>query len=194
LTLAPLILELLDEARVLPQSRCLTLLFLLLRKPAKQPQNPRRAHTLRDVYFAESQILKALPKLAKKANSPDLKKAFETHLMQTQDQVTRLDKIFKMLGKAPKGVPCEAIKGILKEGDEVVGDFDGSSALDAGMIAAAQAVEHYEMARYGALRTWAEELGMDAAADLLEETLLEERGADQLLTKLAETKINLKAA
>lgn len=151
-------------------------------------------HTLMDVYYAENQILKALPKLAKKAQSPDLKKAFETHLTQTQGQVKRLDQIFKMLGKTAKGVECEAIKGILKEGDEVVEEFSGSTALDAGMIAAAQAVEHYEMARYGALRTWADELGMAEAADLLEETLLEERGADQLLTKLAEAKINLKAA
>lgn len=151
-------------------------------------------HTLMDVYYAENQILKALPKLAKKAKSPDLKKAFETHLTQTQGQVKRLDQIFKMLGKPARGVECEAIKGILKEGDEVVEEFGDSTALDAGMIAAAQAVEHYEMARYGALRTWAEELDMNEAADLLEETLLEERGTDQLLTKLAEAKINLKAA
>ena len=151
-------------------------------------------HTLMDVYYAENQILKALPKLAKKAQSPDLKKAFETHLTQTQGQVKRLDQVFKMLGKPAKGVECEAIKGILKEGDEVVEEFSGSTALDAGMIAAAQAVEHYEIARYGALRTWADELGMAEAADLLEQTLLEERGTDQLLTKLAEAKINLKAA
>lgn len=151
-------------------------------------------HTLMDIYYAEQQIIKTLPKLAKKAKSPDLKKAFETHLTQTMGQVERLDQIFKLLGKPAKGVPCEAIKGILKEGDEVVEEFGDSTALDAGMIAAAQTVEHYEMARYGALRTWAEELGMKEAADLLEETLLEERGADQLLSKLAEAKINLKAA
>lgn len=151
-------------------------------------------HTLMDVYFAEHEIVKTLPKLAKKAKSPELKKAFETHLTQTQGQIKRLDKIFKMLGKPAKGVPCEAIKGILKEGDEVIEEFDGSAALDAGMIAAAQAVEHYEMARYGALRTWAEELEMSDAAALLEETLLEERATDQLLTKVAETKVNLKAA
>jgi ferritin-like metal-binding protein YciE len=151
-------------------------------------------HTLLDTYYAENQILKALPKLAGKARSPELKKAFETHLTQTKEHVTRLDKIFKSLGKSPKGVECEAIKGILKEGDEVVEEFGGSAALEAGMIAAAQAVEHYEMARYGALRTWAEELDMGEAAALLAETLVEERQTDQLLTKLAETKINLQAA
>ena len=106
----------------------------------------------------------------------------------------RLDQIFQLLAKPPKAVKCEAIAGILKEGEEVVEEFGDSTALDAGMIAAAQTVEHYEMARYGALRTWAEELGMKDAAKLLEQTLLEERSTDQLLTKLAEAKVNLKAA
>ena len=150
--------------------------------------------TLKDIYYAENQILKALPKLAQKAKSPDLKKAFESHLTQTEGHVKRLDQIFQLLAKPPKGVKCEAITGILKEGDEVVEEFGDSTALDAGIIAAAQAVEHYEMARYGALRTWAEELGMREAAKLLEQTLLEERTADQLLSKLAESKANLKAA
>jgi ferritin-like metal-binding protein YciE len=151
-------------------------------------------HTLMDVYYAENQILKALPRLAKKAKSPELRKAFETHLTQTEAQLKRLEKIFQLLGKPAKSVKCEAITGILKEGDEVVEEFGDSTALDAGMIAAAQTVEHYEMARYGALRTWAEELKMSEAAILLEQTLLEERATDQLLSKLAETKINLKAA
>jgi ferritin-like metal-binding protein YciE len=151
-------------------------------------------HTLMDVYYAENHILKALPKMAQKAKSPELKKAFETHLTQTEGHVKRLDQIFQLLSKPPKAVKCEAITGILKEGDEVVEEFGDSTALDAGMIAAAQAVEHYEMARYGALRTWAEELGMKDAAKLLEQTLLEERSTDQLLTKLAEGKANLKAA
>jgi ferritin-like metal-binding protein YciE len=151
-------------------------------------------HTLMDIYYAENQILKALPKLAQKAKSPELKKAFQTHLTQTEGQVRRLDQIFQLLGKPPKGEKCEAITGILKEGDEVVEDFGDSTALDAGIIAAAQTVEHYEMARYGALRTWAEELGMKEAANLLEQTLLEERSTDQLLSKLAQAKINLKAA
>jgi ferritin-like metal-binding protein YciE len=151
-------------------------------------------NTLMDIYYAENQILKALPKMAQKAKSPELKKAFQTHLTQTEGQVKRLDQIFQILGEPPKAVKCEAITGILKECDEVVENFGDSTALDAGMIAAAQTVEHYEMARYGALRTWAEELGMKDAAKLLEETLLEERGTDQLLTKLAEAKVNLKAA
>lgn len=151
-------------------------------------------HTLMDVYYAENQIVKTLPKLAKKAKAPELKKAFEAHLAQTETHVKRLEQIFKLLGKPPKAVKCEAITGILKEGDEVVEEFGDSTALDAGMIAAAQAVEHYEMARYGALRTWAEELGMGEAAKLLETTLLEERSTDQALTKLAEAKVNLKAA
>ena len=132
--------------------------------------------------------------MAQKAKSPELKKAFEIHLTQTEGHVKRLEQIFVLLAKPPKGTKCEAITGILKEGDEVVEVFGDSAALDAGMIAAAQAVEHYEMARYGALRTWAEELGMKEAAKLLEQTLLEERGADQLLTKLAQAKVNLKAA
>ena len=151
-------------------------------------------HTLMDIYYAENQILKALPKRAEKAKSPDLKKAFEAHLTQTEGHVKRLDRVFQLLAKPSKGVKCEAITGILKEGDEVVEDFADSAALDAAMIAAAQTVEHYEMARYGALRTWAEELGMEEAARLLEQTLLEERATDQLLTKLAEGKVNLKAA
>ena len=151
-------------------------------------------HTLMDVYYAENQIVKTLPKLAKKAKAPELKKAFEAHLAQTETHVKRLEQIFKLLGKPPKAVKCEAITGILKEGDEVVEEFGDSTALDAGMIAAAQAVEHYEMARYGALRIWAEELGMGEAAKLLETTLLEERSTDQALTKLAEAKVNLKAA
>lgn len=151
-------------------------------------------YTLMDIYYAENQILKALPKLAQKAKSPELKKAFESHLSQTEGHVKRLDQVFQLLAKPPKGVKCEAIAGILKEGDEVVEDFGESTALDAGMIAAAQTVEHYEMARYGALRTWAEELGMKDAAKLLEQTLLEERSTDQLLTKLAEGKANLRAA
>jgi ferritin-like metal-binding protein YciE len=150
--------------------------------------------TLMDVYYAENQILKALPKLAQKAKSPELKKAFETHLAQTEGHVKRLDQIFQLLAKAPKGVKSEAITGILKESDEVVEEFGESTALDAGMIAAAQTVEHYEIARYGALRAWAEELGMKEAAKLLEQTLLEERTTDQLLTKLAQAKVNLKAA
>ena len=143
-------------------------------------------HTLKDVYFAENAILKALPKMAKAAKSAKLRAAFETHLKQTEGQIKRLDKVFKSLDLKAEAVPCEAIKGILKEGDEVAEEFSGGVALDAGLIAAAQAVEHYEMARYGALRTWASELGMKEAAGLLQDTLNEEGETDKLLTKLAE--------
>ena len=150
-------------------------------------------HTLKDVYFAESAITKALPKMAKAATSKPLQQAFEKHLKQTEVQIARLDKVFKIIDQKATGVPCEAIKGILKEGDEVGDEFKGSKALDAGLIAAAQAVEHYEMARYGALRTWAEELGLNDAAALLQETLAEEELTDKALTKLAETKVNVAA-
>ena len=151
-------------------------------------------HTLKDVYFAESAITKALPKMAKAATSKPLQQAFEKHLKQTEVQIARLDKVFKIIDQKATGVPCEAIKGILKEGDEVGDEFKGSKALDAGLIAAAQAVEHYEMARYGALRTWAEELGLNDAAALLQETLAEEELTDKALTKLAQTKVNVAAS
>jgi ferritin-like metal-binding protein YciE len=151
-------------------------------------------HTLKDVYFAENAITKALPKLMTAAKSPPLKKAFETHLKQTEGHIKRLDKVFKLIEQKPEGVPCEAIKGILKEGDEVAEDFKGGPALDAGLIAAAQAVEHYEMARYGALHAWAMQLGHEDAAELLEATLLEERETDQLLTAMAEKTVNVAAA
>ena len=150
-------------------------------------------HTLMDIYYAENQILKALPKLAKGAEAAELKEAFKTHLGQTREQIERLEQIFEMLGKPAKGAECEAIKGILKEGDKVFDKFHGSSAQDAGMIAAAQAVENYEIARYGALRTWAQDLGMDDAAGLLEATLSEERETDDLLSSLAESRINADA-
>ena len=150
-------------------------------------------HTLKDVYYAETAIIKALPKMAKAASSDDLRKAFEKHLKQTAGQITRLEKVFQILGMKPAAVPCEAIKGILKEGDEVVEEFEGSPALDAGLIAAAQAVEHYEIARYGTLKCWAEELGMDDAADLLEQTLNEEKSTDEALTGLAESSVNAAA-
>ena len=148
-------------------------------------------HTLKDVYYAEGAITKALPKMVKAATSKPLQQAFEKHLKQTQVQIARLEKVFKIIDQKAVGVPCEAIKGILKEGDEVADEFKGGKALDAGLIAAAQAVEHYEMARYGALRTWAEELGLDDAATLLQETLTEEEETDKALTKLAETKVNI---
>jgi ferritin-like metal-binding protein YciE len=150
-------------------------------------------HTLKDVYFAENAIIKALPKMAEAAESEELTEAFQTHLEQTKGHVERLEKVFKILGKKAEGVPCEAIKGILKEGDEVATEFKGTIALDAGLIAAAQAVEHYEIARYGALAAWADELGLDEVVDLLEETLDEEKETDSLLTEIAENSANVEA-
>ncbi len=147
-------------------------------------------HQLKDVYFAEHEITKALPKMMKAATSPALKAAFEKHLGETKGQIERLDKVFALLDMKPKSVPCEAIKGILKEGEEVIEEFEGSIALDAGLIASAQAVEHYEITRYGTMKCWAEELGMDEAAVLIGETLAEEKNTDQSLTKLAEAKVN----
>jgi ferritin-like metal-binding protein YciE len=151
-------------------------------------------HTLKDVYFAEHAIMKALPKMVSAAKDAGLKKAFELHLKQTEGQIERLDKVFKLIAQKPEAVPCEAIKGILKEGDEIAEEFKGSRALDAGLLAAAQAVEHYEMARYGALRTWAEELGLVEPAKLLQATLAEEQETDRQLTKLASAKVNVSAA
>ena len=142
-------------------------------------------HTVKDVYFAENAILKALPKMAKAAKEPALQKAFETHLKQTEGHVARLESVFKLLKLKPEGVPCDAIKGILKEGNEVAEEFAGGSALDAGLIAAAQAVEHYEISRYGALKAWATELGLTEVAGLLGETLGEEEATDELLTGLS---------
>ena len=151
-------------------------------------------HTLKDVYFAEHEILRTLPKMAEAAQSPRLKEAFETHREQTQQQIARLDDVFALLNERPEGAPCKAILGILAEGQEVMEEFAGGPALDAGLIAAAQAVEHYEIARYGALRSWAELATLDDAADLLDQTLTEERETDLLLTRLAEEQVNLESA
>jgi Uncharacterized protein conserved in bacteria len=151
-------------------------------------------HTLKDVYYAEKQILKALPKMAKNAESEELKQAFEKHRDETEGQIERLEQVFKLLDKPARGVQCEAINGIIEEGKEVMEDFADSEALDAGILAAAQAVEHYEITRYGTLKTWAMELGMKDAARLLEQNLEEEKKTDQLLTKLAEARVNTKAA
>ena len=150
-------------------------------------------HTVKDVYFAEHEIVKTLPKMSKAAIAPALKQAFDKHLAETKGQIKRLDEVFGLLGVKPEGVPCEAIKGILKEGAEVMEEFGGSIALDAGLIAAAQAVEHYEIARYGTLKCWAGELKMKDVEGLLEATLAEERATDLGLTDLAEKKVNIAA-
>ena len=150
--------------------------------------------TLKDIYYAEKQILKALPKMAKAANAPELKQAFEMHREQTEGHVERLTEVFELIGKAPRGKTCDAILGIIEEGKGIIEEFDGSPALDAGLVAAAQAVEHYEIARYGTLKAWAQQLGLKDAVKLLDQTLGEEEKTDQLLTKLGMTSVNRQAA
>ena len=142
--------------------------------------------TLKDIYYAEKRILKALPKMAKGAESPKLKKGFEKHLAQTEGQVERLEQVFEIFGQPARGKKCEAIEGILAEGDEIMTSFKGTAALDAGLISAAQAVEHYEIARYGTLKRWAEMLGKRNAVALLDRTLKEESQTDDALTAIAE--------
>jgi len=149
--------------------------------------------TLKDVYYAEKAILRALPKMAKAAESGDLKEAFVKHRDETAGHVERLEQIFDKLGKKASGKTCEAIKGIIEEGEEIMDDFEDSDALDAGLIAAGQAVEHYEISRYGTLRTWAQQLGMRDASKRLDQTLAEEKKTDELLTQLAEARANPKA-
>jgi len=146
--------------------------------------------TLKDIYFAEKKILSALPKMAKAAQAQDLKDAFESHETETQEHVARLEKVFDEIDETPRGKTCDAIMGIIEEGQEVMKEYKGKPALDAGLLAAAQAVEHYEMSRYGSLRTWAKELGLDKAASLLDETLEEEKNADAKLTTIAEENVN----
>lgn len=150
--------------------------------------------TLKDIYYAERKIVKTLPKMASAATSPDLKSAFEKHKEETQQHIERLQQVFEILGKRAQGKTCDAIEGIISEGEEIIDEFKGTQALDAGLISAAQAVEHYEIARYGTLKRWATELGHQDIAKLLDATLQEEGQTDKDLTKLAETKINLKAA
>ena len=151
-------------------------------------------HQLQDVYYAEKQILKALPKMIDKATSPELKAGFKQHITETEGQVQRLEQVFRMHGAEPKAVNCPAIDGIIKEANEVAGEIDDKDVLDAALIASAQAVEHYEMTRYGTLVAWARQLGRDDCAAVLQQTLDEERATDQKLTKLAEGRINMKAA
>ncbi|HEY1982147.1 MAG TPA: DUF892 family protein [Xanthobacteraceae bacterium] len=146
--------------------------------------------TLKDIYFAEKKILTALPKLAKAAQAPDLKAAFEKHEKETEGHVERLEKVFAAIDETPKGKTCDAIVGIIEEGQEVIKEYKGTPALDAGLLAAAQAVEHYEIARYGTLQTWASELGLERAVALLEATLGEEKKTDETLTKLARDSVN----
>ena len=145
---------------------------------------------LQDVYFAEKQLLKALPKLAKNSTNDQLAQAFTHHLKETEDQVDRLEKVFELIEKTPRGRKCDAILGIIAEGQEVIEDVDDGAVRDAGLVAAGQATEHYEIARYGTLAAWAELMGLEDAAALLNETLAEEKKADELLTSIAEDGVN----
>jgi ferritin-like metal-binding protein YciE len=150
--------------------------------------------TLKDIYYAEKQILRALPKMAKASQDPKLKQAFETHREQTEGQVERLEQVFEMIAKPARGKTCEAIMGLIEEGKEVMEDFGGTPTVDAGLLAGAQAVEHYEISRYGTLISWAKQLGLNDAAKLLEATLKEEKQTDELLTSIASSQVNRKAA
>jgi len=150
--------------------------------------------TLKDIYYAEKQILKALPKMAKAAQSEKLARAFEKHQDETEGQIERLDQIFELLGKPARGKKCDAIEGILDEGKEIMSEYKGTPALDAGLLAAAQAVEHYEISRYGTLKSWAAKLELKQAIKLLDQTLNEEKKTDELLSKVAESEVNYEAA
>ena len=161
---------------------------------ADKTLNDLFAHQLKDTYFAENAILKAMPKMMDAATSADLKSALGVHLEETKNQVRRLDEVFDIIGAQPEGIECKAILGIIAEGDEVMEEFAGSDALDAGLIAAAQAVEHYEITRYGTLYAWANQLGLENAATLLKETLIEEENTDDILSDLAETSVNAEAS
>jgi ferritin-like metal-binding protein YciE len=149
--------------------------------------------TLKDIYYAERKILKSLPKMARAAQSPELKAAFAKHKDQTEGQIERLQQVFEIIGKPARGKTCDAIEGILAEGEEIADEYKGTPALDAGLLAAAQAVEHYEITRYGTLKRWAKVLGMDDAAALLDATLQEEAQTDEDLTTLADTSVNAAA-
>ena len=149
--------------------------------------------TLKDVYFAEKKILATLPKMAKAATSGDLKNAFEKHRKETEGHVSRLEEVFGIIDAKPIAKTCDAIMGIVKEGEGIIEEYKGTAALDPGLLAVAQAVEHYEMSRYGTLKTWAGELNLDDAVDLLDATLQEEKKTDAALSSLARSVINLEA-
>jgi ferritin-like metal-binding protein YciE len=151
-------------------------------------------HTLRDIYYAEKQIVKALPEMVDKSNDPQLKQGFQTHLRETENHVKRLEKVFDMIGQKAQGVDCPAIDGIIKEANDVAGEVEKKPVLDAALIAAAQAVEHYEMTRYGTLISWAKQLGRGDCVTLLQQTLDEEKATDKKLTAMAEASVNRKAA
>lgn len=151
-------------------------------------------HTLQDIYYAENQILKSLPDMIEKSSDKELSMGLKNHLEETKNHVARLEQVFKLHGTQPQGVDCPAIDGIIEEADEIVGEVDDKEVLDAAIIAAAQAVEHYEITRYGTLVAWAHQLGRDDCAAILQKTLEEEKAADKKLTVVAEGKVNRKAA
>ena len=151
-------------------------------------------HTLKDIYYAERQILRALPRMTKKASSPELKKAFETHRNETEGQIERLQRVFESIDAAARGIKCEAIEGIIAEAEHLAEEIEDKEVLDAGLVSSAQAVEHYEITRYGTLVAWAEQLGLKDAAQLLKETLEEERKTDKLLSEMAKARVNKQAA
>src|ERR1700681_4241619 len=151
-------------------------------------------HTLRDIYYAENQIVKALPDMIEKATDPALKQGFQSHLGETKNHVKRLEQVFKMHGVEAKGIDCPAIDGIIEEANDVAGEVADKAVLDAALIAAAQAVEHYEITRYGSLIAWAKELGRNDCATLLQQNLDEEKAADKKLPAMAENRVNRKAA
>ena len=150
--------------------------------------------TLKDIYYAEKQIYKALPKMAKEAASDELRAAFEKHHGETEGQIERLEQIFEMIGKPARGKKCDAIEGIIDEGKEIMEEYADTPALDAGLLAGAQAVEHYEISRYGTLKTWANQLGHKNAVKLIDQTLAEEKKTDEALSKLAVSAVNAEAA
>lgn len=152
------------------------------------------AHMLRDIYYAEKQIVKALPEMIEKSTDPQLKQGFQSHLRETENHVKRLEQVFQLTGKQARGVDCPAIDGIIEEAQDVAGETEQRSVLDAALIAAAQAVEHYEITRYGTLISWAKQMGRKDCAALLQQTLDEEKAADQKLTAMAESQVNRKAA
>lgn len=151
-------------------------------------------HTLQDIYYAENQITQALPKMIDKANDPQLKQGFKTHLAETKNQIKRLEQVFQIIGQSPKGVNCPAIDGIIEEANEIAGEIADKDVLDAALIASAQAVEHYEITRYGTLAAWAKQLGREDCANLLKQNLKEEEATDKKLTAMAESKVNRRAA
>ena len=159
-----------------------------------ETMNDLFVHTLRDIYYAEQQIVKALPEMIEKASNPQLKNAFKSHLEETRGHVKRVEEVFRMHGVDVKGVDCPAIDGIIDETEEIAGEVEDAQVLDAALVAAAQAVEHYEITRYGTLIAWAKELGRSDCASVLQQNLEEEKAADKKLTDIAESRVNQMAA